>query len=242
MKILIGTPVYNLQVTAPFMASVLELTRHFQANGIEYEWLWPSGTLINAARNRLASAVLCGDHSHLLFIDADVSFQVSTVLRLLDFARPVAAAVYPHRRFNLQDLHKAAQTTDSPTEAFARSLTYPVKFSTPATIDRGFVLSEYAPTGLMLITRAALEELRGAYPDLYVDVGPDHEPPHVLQCFEPMLDERRMSVGEDVALCTRWRAIGGEIWSLVEDAVGHTGPHTFRGAVASRMGAARRGA
>lgn len=50
----------------------------------------------------------------------------------------------------------------------------------------------------------------------------------VLQCFEALTDENGIAMSEDVSFCRRWRAIGGELWATFDQAVGYTGPFTFR--------------
>ena len=68
MRILVGTPTYNGQLTTHYTGSLLALVR---AMGDRIDWKTTSGTLLAWARNTLASLVLESDHTHLLFIDSD---------------------------------------------------------------------------------------------------------------------------------------------------------------------------
>lgn len=229
MRILVGTPTYNGQLTTHYTGSLLALYKEF---GDAIEWSTTNGTLIGFARNVLASRVLEGDHSHLLFVDSDMEFQPGLIRRMLAFNEPVVAATYPKRMFDMQRFFEQSRQQGDAGSAWARSLHFLGDLETPHVARDDFYRATTLPTGLMLIKREALERLRTALPDLYRPArGTYYESQrltNVLQCFESVFDANGVAYGEDISFCRRWRDIGGELWMTFDDTVGHFGPVLFR--------------
>jgi hypothetical protein len=235
MRVLVGTPTYNGQVFGQYTRSMLEL---FAALGPAMAWESTKAVIVSTARNLLASRVLENEpYSHLLFVDADVSFPASVVQRMIALDKPLVAGVYPQRALNVAAFHAASRRHDDPNTAFAAALSYPVDLVEPRTSIGDFHQAVSAPTGLMLIKREVFEQMREAYPELYRDTAGSyyahHDLKRVLQCFEPLADDNGVALSEDISFCRRWRAIGGEIWAMFDHMIGHTGPYTFRPTPAS---------
>ena len=231
MKILVGTPTYNGQVTGQYTRSLLSL---FQAYGPDLSWETTKAVMITWARNYLASAVLAGDYTHLLFIDADVEFDVSLIQRMLEFDQPLVAAAYPMRSLNIPAFHAAAQRYANPNVAFAAALNFPIELEEPRVERNEFYRATFAPTGLMLIKREVLEKLKAAHPERNCDAAGSYYAQEglkeVFQCFEALANPHGVMMGEDFSFCQRWRNLGGEIWVTFDESLGHTGPYTFRAA------------
>lgn len=229
LKILVGTPTYNGQLTTQYTRSLLELWTEI---GSQADWRITKATLIAWARNVFASTVLEEDYTHLLFVDSDLDFPARVVRSMLDFDQPVTAAVYPHRALDVQAFYAQARQQPDAGSAMAASLSYPFELETPHVARGEFHRAAMAPAGLMLIQRQVLERLRDAYPDLYRPAGDSYYGlqglRHVLQCFEALNDDNGIAMSEDVSFCRRWRAIGGELWVTFDPAIGHVGPFTFR--------------
>ncbi|WP_296597115.1 hypothetical protein [Phenylobacterium sp.] len=229
MKILVGTPTYNGQLTTQYTRSLLELWTEI---GAEADWRTTKATLIAWARNVFASHVLEEDYTHLLFVDADIDFPARVVKRMLAFDQPVVSAVYPHRTLDLQAFYAQARRQPDAGSAMAAALSYPFELAQPHEARGDFHKAVMAPAGLMLIQRQALAKMREAYPELYRPAAGSYYEfqglKNVLQCFEALIDDNGIAMSEDVSFCRRWRAIGGELWVTFDQAVGHTGPFTFR--------------
>lgn len=232
MKILLGTPTYNGNVTGNYTRSLLGLYRELGFSALD--WETTQAVLLVAARNYLASLTLERDYTHLLFVDADLQFAPSVIRRMIDFNRPIVAAAYPHRALHIDRFHAASRQFDRPQVAFAAALTFPVELEQPRVDEGDFHRAHTAPTGLMLIKREVFEQMRDAYPDLYVATGERAKSndglTRILQCFEPLPDENGLKMSEDISFCQRWRELGGELWVTFDESIGHTGPYTFRAA------------
>jgi hypothetical protein len=229
MRVLVGTPTYNGQLTTPFATSLLALAKSL---GPSMEWATTNGTLVAFARNVLASRALEQGYSHLLFVDSDVSFQPELVQRMIEFDQPVVGAAYPQRTIDQHRFFQQARARQDPNSAWATSLSLPMALETPHVSRGDFYRAESVPAGLMLIKREALEKLKQEYPDLYRPVADSYYEyqglTHVLQCFDAMYDPNGVAIGEDLSFCRRWRAAGGELWTIFDDTVGHFGPFLFR--------------
>jgi hypothetical protein len=232
MKVLVGTPTYNGQLTTQYTRSLLGLWSEIGAHA---DWHTTKATLIAWARNVFASMVLEQDYTHLLFVDADVDFPAHVVKRMIAFDRPVTSAIYPHRSLDMRAFYAQARQQPDASSAMAAALTYPFELEQPHVAQGEFHRAAMVPAGLMLIKREALVKLRDAYPELHRPAAGSYYEfqglKNVLQCFESMTDDNGIAQSEDVSFCRRWRAIGGELWATFDQAVGHTGPITYRAAV-----------
>jgi hypothetical protein len=229
MRILVGTPTYNGQLTTQYTASLLALWSEF--NG-QIDWKTTSSTLLAWARNTLASLVLDSDHTHLLFVDSDIDFPSGLIRRMVNFDAPIASAVCPHRILDVPRFHALSRSIPDANVAWARALHFVLELEEPHVERDGFYRAKRTGTGLMLIKREVFEKLRDTYPDLYRPAaGTYYEHQglrQVLQCFEPLYDDAGIAMSEDVSFCRRWQQTGGEIWAVYDDAVGHVGPFAFR--------------
>lgn len=229
MRILVGTPTYNGQLTTHYTGSLLALWQEFPD---QLDWKTTSGTLLAWARNTLASLVLESGHTHLLFIDSDIDFPPQLIRRMVEFDAPLVSAVCPHRVLDIGRFHTMSRQFDDPAAAWARSLSFVMELETPHVEKNGFYKAKRTGTGLMLIKREVFEAIRDADPELYRPAkGTYYEHQgltNVLQCFDPAYDEHGVSMGEDISFTRRWRTTGGDIWVVFDDTVGHVGPYVFR--------------
>ena len=152
---------------------------------------------VQQARNRCFAEFLAGDHSHMLFIDADIGFSADAVLRLVAHNQPLVGATY-------------AKKAPGPVQ-FAVSL-LPKAEKTAA----GLVEVNGLPGGFLMIRRDCAERMAGAYRDLAFDPqdgqaeGPGWRR-NLFNVFGAELAERTRR-SEDIAFCRRWAAIGGRVW------------------------------
>jgi hypothetical protein len=92
------------------------------------------------------------------------------------------------------------------------------------------VEAEAIGTGFLLIHRSVLEELAAAHPEALHRT--DEGPAHVF--FEAGIDPKAAPgegryFGEDYLFCSRWRALGGEVWCDPAIRLEHHGQVTLTG-------------
>jgi predicted O-methyltransferase YrrM len=171
------------------------------------------------ARNTLVAMFLNDPQAtDLFFVDADVGFEPTAVLRVLERPEGIVAGIYPLKR-----------------DAGG----YPVK---PKTIDdvpigrAGLVEADFLPAGFMRIKRICFDSLMAAYPELrYADsvVEVLNLPPGITTMFDFFhmgIDAKTQRwTTEDYAFCQRWRDIGGQLWILPDINFEHVGPKAYSG-------------
>jgi hypothetical protein len=236
-SVLVATPCYGGLANIAFVDSLLRLQRSCDARGVGLEVRLTGGdALISRARSKLASEFLRDtNHTHLLFVDADIGFGPEHLFRLLAFDKPVVGGVYPLKRVFWDKAADAVKRGAKDLQA--ASLGYVVRFlpnpDQTVTLVDGFGPVSYAPTGFLLIARTALETMAEAHPELHCTItdlaGPASR---TIMFFETMIDPATGEhLSEDYAFCKRWRDLGGEIWADFQTPMTHVGPAAYRGSL-----------
>jgi hypothetical protein len=241
--IMVMTPCYGVQVGASYCESILRLQIACQRRGVDFGYRWRSGdALITRVRAELVAEFLAHPHAtHLLFIDADISFDAEQVFRLLDFDADVTAAAYPVKEFDWEKIARAVRAGRDPQTAALNYVTAWQLENGKVVARSGFAKVRYAGTGFLMIRREVLIKLCEAHPELkYRRVHYPNDPlkdnPHRFALFECMIDpDSGEYLSEDFAFCRRWTDLGGEIWLDVESKLDHSGQHLFVGNLANTL-------
>lgn len=143
MSILFCTPCYGGMVTAAHFRSCMNLKEDLTKLGLPHDWnIGWNESLVHRARMEMTRAFLTTDHTHMMWIDADIEFTSDDVAKLWNLDVDIAVGVYRMKRPG--DLYAAwvngALITDLS------------KFTGPVEVDM-------AGTGFMLIRRGVIEAL-----------------------------------------------------------------------------------
>lgn len=162
-------------------------------------------SLIQRARNTSVATFLKTDYERLLFIDADIEFDVDDIQKLWNLDVDVAVAAYSMKR------------PDCPLSAWENGKLVEIEDRTePFEVD-------YAGTGFMMIKRKVFKDLQKAHPEL------DHEEGTVGKCHAwfdcPIWDGIQMS--EDYNFCRKWRNLGGKVILDPTIRLGHWGSYRY---------------
>jgi hypothetical protein len=193
-----------------------------------------SESLITRARNFIVSQFLGRPQfTHLLFIDADIGFDPTVVLRYLRADKDVVAGIYP-----IKGLDPEALRGLPPGRSIATTFHYAVQLHEGEVPDNdGFSKAEYAATGFMLIRRNVLEKMAAKHPELKYEhnftrdkAATATDLTHLYALFDTSLDRKQgLYLPEDYTFCNRWRTMGGEIWVDVRSKFTHVGTYSFDG-------------
>jgi hypothetical protein len=219
-----------------YFNSLLQLQTACRERGVGLDIRLTGGdALITRARSRMATDFLQTDHTHLLFVDADVGFHPDHLFRLLAFDKPLVGGVYPLKKTLWEKVPGAVQR--GVRDLQAASLGYVIRFTpnpeqTVELVD-GFGQVAYLATGFMLIRREVLERIDTAYPDLRCIITDMNAPPsQTTMFFESMIEpDNREHLSEDYAFCRRWRDCGGEIWADFQTRMTHVGHAQYTGSL-----------
>ena len=95
-KIFIATPCYGGQLTEAYFRSTIRLLTFCNQHQIPIAFgTIANESLVTRARNVLVAYFLQSDFSRLMFIDADIEFQVEDVIKLIAHNKEVAVGAYP---------------------------------------------------------------------------------------------------------------------------------------------------
>ena len=130
-------------------------------------------SLITRARNTLVAQFLdqCDknpeEHTHLMFIDADISFPAQSILRMIDYDKDIVTGVYPRKSIDWVGMKERVKKGDFELME-EKSLGYNINMAHPESIqmDKGFIEVLDSATGFMLIKKEVFYKLMKAYPYL----------------------------------------------------------------------------
>lgn len=242
--LVIGTPCYGGQVYSTYTTSLMRLQlacaqRGDVSLGVD---LFSGDALIPRARQNIVAYFLANPGAtHLLFVDADITFGPEQVFRLLDSGHPFVAGIYPTKRLDWAKITKLAKEGVTPLETAA--LSYVVEAEDPSRIEPkdGFLKVRYAGTGFLLLKREVLIKMIEAHPELrykreHREEDPLRDSPWRSALFNGLIDKASGTyLSEDYSFCQRWRDLGGEIFVDLESGLDHTGPMTFHGNLAGQF-------
>ena len=239
--VVIGTPCFGGVVTHGYTSSLLQFVLHAQNKGVGVAVNFiPSDALITRARSAIVAGVLDNPKAtHLLFIDADITFTPEQIERLIAFDKDVTAAMYPVKSYDWANMPARAQAGEPLQRA---GLVYAAEHCKGIHLktEGGFATAEYAGTGCLLIKRHVLEQMIKAYPETKFEAvhGFPVERPmtnNLYALFDCIIDPNTGHyLSEDYSFCRRWRQLGGDIWIDLESKLTHVGPHSFVGDATQR--------
>jgi hypothetical protein len=243
--IVVGTPCFGGLVSQDYTMSLLNLSAAAASKGFDVAVVMlGNDALITRGRSAIVAKFLDNPATtHLLFVDADITFPVDQVARMLAFDKDFVAGLYPAK---IIDWNQLAQRTGSQSEALDEAgLAYVGALCEggEAKRENNFATGVYAGTGFQLIKRGVFERMFKAYPDmkyqsLHAFPRPSQPSENLYALFDCMIDpDTGVYLSEDYAFCRRWRAIGGEIWLDLQSKLNHSGSYTYRGNAAARFGA-----
>jgi hypothetical protein len=246
--IVVATPCFGGVVTQSYMLSVIRLTNYAKSAGFGVSLSMVGyDALISRARSTLVAAFLDDPAAtHLLFVDADISFEPQQVERLLKCDKDFAGALYPLKSIDWDLIpQRCVEGGENMRQA---ALSYVGTFCPEAERRQlgDFATGIYVGGGFQLIRRLALERMIAAYPETHFnsvhalpmsgsrrDAVPSA---NLFALFDCIIDpETGVYLSEDYSFCLRWRKIGGEIWIDAASKLTHAGPYEFVGDHAARF-------
>jgi hypothetical protein len=205
LSVLFCTPAYGGMVTAAYAGSCLRLKEELTKIGLAHDWLIGiNESLVTRARNEMTASFLATKHSHMMWIDADIEFELEDVAKLWNMEADIAVGVYAMKK---PDKQWFAAWKDG---ALVKDLD---QFKGPIEV-------EYAGTGFMLIKREVIEALARTVPSYE---GPNGRVPALY--MTPIHNDGFES--EDYHFCRIAREAGFKIMMDPSVRLGHIGQYRF---------------
>lgn len=214
IRLLIATHTTGTFVPA-YVESLARLTGHLAVWGIPHAVAIVEDAFVQMGRDKAVEAMLAGDFTHLLFIDADIGFEPEDAAVLLAADKDVVAGAYQMKNANgpvqyaVRVREAGRAEWDNAAQAF---------------------LSEGAATGFMLIRRIVFERMRDE-----LAIGYEDDTDGQRFAWFEMCVENGRRVSEDYRFCERWQSLGGEVWVCPGLRLRHWGRRVWTGAMADEI-------
>jgi hypothetical protein len=239
IKLLVATPVHS-EVSIHYTESLLTLQGMGHSLGLVIDFLLLKSSLVTQGRNLcVANFLNKEEYTHMLFIDGDISFDPSSVVKLLKCDKDVVSIPYPMKTINWNKVHGRIQDDKNINiEDLSKSgFTYPIKVEdqTNINVSKGVMEVTHAPTGFMLIKKETILKMVEKYPNLKIKQptilnGEPRDSENLWNFFDTWFDEKTNKYyGEDFAFCQKWRDIGGKCYCYVDEFITHVGEYSFEG-------------
>jgi hypothetical protein len=195
------TPTHDGKVHVPYHQGCLRATVAFPGRlSVAHR----AGPILPRNRDLLTDGFLDSPATHMLCVDSDIGFGPEQILALIETGKPFVSGTYSKK----QEVREIPADYTGRTEGS----TFETLFSNGKRgqpIERPLWEAKHVPAGFMLIERAVVQRMAGAYRNLQYHVKGIGL---ITGLWSPTFDEGKSYAGEDVAFCRRWLALGGEIW------------------------------
>lgn len=188
---------------------------------------------IVTARDMFANMVLHSDHwDHLLFIDSDMRFDPSLIIRMIETGADMCGAAYVRRTLDIAQLIEFSVGGQEAGAALARASSFTFKLAwddepTEIRLERGFCPVAAVGMGCVLISRTALQSMVDA---AVVRERKDLNAPGGKICwsFFEITEVDGVRLGEDYSFCYRWTSIMKRpLLVCIDTPIGHIGAFEF---------------
>lgn len=192
MKISVGLPVYDGKVCFQQVGCLLtEISIAFQMGDQLTVRFLPSCTNLAMGRNQIVKDFLASDDEKLVFLDADVTFEPGSLVRLAHYPVDLVGGAYRLKKHGDED--------------------YPVGWIEEGADlwanEHGLLEVKMVPTGFLALSREGLAKFREAYP------GREYESRGELSyCYFQIPYKNGFLYTEDAYFCEEWRAMGGKVY------------------------------
>lgn len=245
-----GLPSFGGQMFTTFHDSMMQLARVMDRLGIRFkEMILSTESLIGRGRCTIASNVLAGPYTHLMFIDVDIGFDPRSVIRMLIMDVPVVGGAYPFKTISKLEMVRLAWSLGKsghpiPDEVTAEKIaaaTQPIVLNGLGKPDKnGICMTRQMPTGFLMIQKGVLARLSKHVKSYHCNLGWIGEAPIHYEFFPTAIDpENQVMMSEDYAFCELCHTYNIPVLCDTTIALTHSGPCTFQGSVeaVTRLGA-----
>lgn len=240
-QLFIATPCYGCMLTIQYLQCMLQTQLSLASHGVGMILQTVGNeSLITRARNLLTKQFMDSGATHLLFIDADISWDPAAIYRLLEKNEGVVSTSYPKKFYDWKRIEDRLQRgSGEPIQQAGLDFNLNV-MTREVQVTNGFAEVLDAATGFMLVKREAMERMYAHYnPELLVVndlVGARQTIKDYVALFDCMIDpDTKRSLSEDFAFSRRWQQLGERVHMDLGMPLGHTGSFHFEGDVRLRL-------
>ena len=251
------TPCYGGTAFVTYMESLIQTFSMCKEFGLRMKiHFCKNDSLVSRARNNLiAKAMSDPTTTHMLFIDADITWDPIDIVKLILADKGIVGGIYPIKNYKWDDVssdpnfikslmerkqNSQLKNIMSDKDFFKTNLVkYNVNYeSTTLNISNNLAKVRHLATGFMMIKREVIETMSRGFPNTKYtdDVGFLHgeENNFAYALFDCGVEEGHY-FSEDWMFCHRWTKMGGGVYIDVTINLDHTGVETFKGSYISSV-------
>lgn len=253
MKLVVATPCYGGQVLVDYMLSWTNTISYFMKRriGLKLATLG-NESLIPRARNVLVARFLADpEATHLMFIDADISWNPEDIEKMILADKDIIGGVYPKKAYYWERLKTEAvcgkvnklNDDNSPPSSYSSEiepllLDYVVRPLDREELKKDVAEVKYIGTGFMLIKRDVLEKMCEEFKNTHFrfdrNNGNKDEEKWLHALFDCKIQNEEY-LSEDYLFCQRWRDMGGKIHAYTKAKLNHIGLNPHKGSFSERV-------
>lgn len=204
-KVLLAAPSHDGNVSVWHASALSETCKLGLTKGVNVIAIYMSfDSLVQRARNDIVQLMLEHDFDDLVFIDTDQDWKPEDFFKLLSYDADVVAAPVPKK---------------SDVEQYNVKLLGEYKV-----LDNGLVEVDGVGTGMMRISRQALQQVW--------DASPEYQEPHKEKTCRMVFNVEVVDgvlVSEDIVFSNRWKSLGGKIYIDPSIDCAHSGHKRWTG-------------
>lgn len=249
-RFMLATPMYDGVARVGYIQSLINLTKICVANNIEYEHFFLGNeSLITRARNYCVDSFLRSSCTHLVFVDADISFNPLDLLFMIYFVDGldvkdsqyhVMSGAYPKKGISWEKIKKAVDSglaDENPNilEKYVGDYAFNLMPGVKSFNALEIIQIRHAATGFLCVHRSVFEKYIEKYPDKAYT--PDHtrmehfDGSRKIHCFfdTEIDDETDRYLSEDYMFSKYVNKMGVKTWLCPWFKLDHTGTYVFKG-------------
>jgi hypothetical protein len=233
-SILIALPTTNQTMKSATAITVAQTVKTLLESGVEVELHNIDSAEIVTARDMFTNMLLYTDAwTSVLFVDSDMQFDPSLIMRMIQLQADVVGAAYPRRTLDLPKLlscygdHQNLGRAVAQASSFTCKLHWDEDDEHKVEVRDGFRKAAAVGMGCALISKSALQEMisaRVVRPRLDLNAGEGR----TCWSFFENIEQGESRLGEDYSFCYRWtEMMKRDLWIAVDDAVSHIGSYSY---------------
>lgn len=255
--LVILTPCYGGTAFVTYMESLIQTFSMCKDLGLRMKIIFcKNDSLVSRARNNLiAKAMNDPKTTHMLFIDADITWDPVDVVKLILADKGIVGGIYPIKNYNWSNITSnpnffqnlmqkkegsALKNLFSDVDYLKMNMVrYNVNYESQVlSVTNNLAKVRHLATGFMMIKRDVIETMMKGFPATKYtdDVGflNGSENNYAYALFDCGVEEDHY-YSEDWMFCHRWSKMGGGIYIDITINLDHTGVETYKGSYVSSI-------
>jgi hypothetical protein len=254
------TPTYGSVVFVNYMTCMINTLKVLDRFGFKAVLEFcKNDSLVSRARNNLVAKAMTNPlTTHIMFIDADITWDPTDIIKLVLSDKSLIGGVYPLKNYNWDGILPSASSLNPVSDMIERKrrtqinsfvsdkdmvrynmVRYNVNFTSPfLNIENNLAKVKHIATGFMLFKRSTIEQMQLAYPSTKYtdDVGflQKDENKQAFALFDCGVEDDHY-LSEDWMFCNRWTKMGGNVYLDVSINLTHTGIEDYAGSFISSV-------